>query len=48
MAGALGDGRGKWRLRVSTKGDIEAMSLLDLPTGHVANLSTGRHEPQLR
>ena len=40
MAGALGDGRGKWRLRVSTTGDVEAMSLLDLPTGHIANVST--------
>ena len=40
LSGALGDGRGKWRLRVSSPGDIEAMSLLGLPTGHVTNLST--------
>ena len=40
LSGALGDGSGKWRLRVSSTGDIEAMSLLELPTGHITNLST--------
>ena len=40
LSGALGDGRGKWRLRVSSPGEISAMSLLGLPTGHVTNLST--------
>ena len=48
MSGALGDGVGKWRLRVSTTGDIEAMSLLHLPTGHIANVSTTpRYPPDL-
>ena len=47
MSGAMGDGTGKWRLRVSTAGDIEAMSLLHLPTGHIANMSTTpRHPPR--
>ena len=47
LSGALGDGDGKWRLRVSTTADVEAMSLLGLPTGHIANLSTTpRHRPQ--
>ena len=46
LAGALGDGSGKWRLRVSSTGDVEAMSLLELPTGHITNLSTTpRHPP---
>ena len=40
LSGALGDGSGKWRLRVSAPGDVEAMSLLGLPTGHITNLST--------
>ena len=40
LSGALGDGRGKWRLRVSSPGEIQAMSLLGLPTGHITNLST--------
>ena len=40
LSGALGEGTGKWRLRVSSAGDIEAMSLLGLPTGHITNLST--------
>ena len=40
LSGALGDGGGKWRLRVSSPGEIQAMSLLGLPTGHITNLST--------
>ena len=40
LSGALGDGTGKWRLRVATTGDVQAMSLLRPPTGHLANLST--------
>ncbi|MCY4213450.1 MAG: hypothetical protein OXF68_07485 [Gammaproteobacteria bacterium] len=39
LSGALGDGAGKWRLRVESAGDIVAMSLLATPTGHLANLS---------
>ena len=47
LSGALGDGTGKWRLQVATTGDIQAMSLLRLPTGHIANLSTTpRHPPE--
>ena len=40
LSGALGDGDGKWRLRVSAPAEVEALSLLGLPTGHVTNLST--------
>ena len=40
LAGALGDGRGKWRLRVSSDRDIRVMSVLESPTGHLTNLST--------
>jgi len=47
LSGALGDGTGKWRLRVSAPADVEAMSLLGLPTGHITNLSTTpRHRPE--
>ena len=38
--GALGDGSGKWRLRVNANKPIVAMSLLSSPTGHLTNLST--------
>ena len=38
--GALGDGEGKWRLRVVSDRPIRVMSLLDSPTGHLTNLST--------
>ncbi len=40
LSGALGDGQGKWRLHVATSRDVDAMSLLSLPTGHLTNLST--------
>ena len=46
MSGALGAGSGKWRLRVATTGDVQAMSLLSLPTGHVTNLSTTPRHPR--
>ena len=46
LSGALGDGAGKWRLRVSAPVDVEAMSLLSLPTGHIANLSTTPRHPR--
>ena len=46
LSGALGDGAGKWRLRVSAPGDVEAMSLLGLPTGHITNLSTTPRHPR--
>ena len=41
--GGLGNGAGKWRLRVAADGPIVAMSLLESPTGHLSNLS-GRAE----
>ena len=41
FAGRLGDGDGKWRLRVRSDGPIAVMSLLETPTGHLTNLSTG-------
>ena len=40
LSGMLGDGAGKWRLRVSSDRDIQAMSLLDAPGGNLTNLST--------
>ena len=39
LSGALGDGAGKWRLRMDSERHIVAMSLLATPTGHLANLS---------
>ena len=39
-SGALGDGVGKWRLRVDSDTPIQVMSLLENPTGHLTNLST--------
>ena len=38
--GALGDGRGKWRLTVDSDQPLAVMSLLASPTGHLTNLST--------
>ena len=42
LVGRLGDGTGKWRLWVSSDRPILVMSLLELPTGHLTNLSRGR------
>ena len=39
-SGALGNGEGKWRLRVESDRPIRVMSLLENPTGHLTNLST--------
>ena len=39
LSGSFGDGAGKWRLLVTAEGPIEVMSLLESPTGHLANLS---------
>ena len=39
--GSLGDGTGKWRLAVTSTRPVYAMSLLESPTGHLTNLSTG-------
>ena len=38
-SGALGDGAGKWRLRVASEGDLAVMGLLRSPMGHLSNLS---------
>ena len=44
IAGALGNGTGKWELRVFVAGDaardVMVMNLLESPTGHLTNLST--------
>ena len=40
LDGALGDGMGKWRLRVEADEPIVVMSLLQSPTGHLTDLST--------
>ena len=39
LSGGLGDGRGKWRLSIAADGAVQAMSLLNSPTGHLTNLS---------
>ena len=41
-SGALGDGAGKWRLRVASEGDLAVMGLLRSPMGHLSNLSRSR------
>ena len=41
FAGRLGDGGGKWRLRVRSEAPIAVMSLLETPSGHLTNVSTG-------
>ena len=40
LAGALGDGAGKWQVIVESAQQLQAMSLLASPTGHLTNLST--------
>ena len=40
LTGALGDGQGKWRLRVRSTGELSVMSLMASPGGHLTNLST--------
>ena len=40
LSGRLGDGAGKWQLFVSADRPLQVMSLLQSPTGHLANLST--------
>ena len=39
-SGALGDGTGHWRLRVTANRPLEVLSLLASPTGYWANLSS--------
>ncbi len=38
-SGALGDGAGKWRLRVASDADLSVMSLVSSPMGRLANWS---------
>ena len=40
VEGALGDGTGKWQLEVTTDAPLQAMSMLETPTGHLTNLSS--------
>ena len=40
LAGMVGDGSGKWQLRLTSSAPIVAMSILRSPTGHLANLSS--------
>ena len=40
VSGELGDGKGKWRLAVTSEQVIQVMSLLASSTGHLVNLST--------
>ena len=40
LAGALGDGTGKWRLSVASDQPLAVMSLIQGPGGHLTNLST--------
>ena len=40
LSGRLGVGEGKWQLAVTADGEVEVVSLLASPTGHLSNLST--------
>ena len=40
----LGDGMGKWSLVVASDQPIQVMSLMDTPSGHLANLSGAKRE----
>ena len=41
LSGRLGDGEGKWRLRVASDQPLRVMSLLASPGGQLTNLSSG-------
>ena len=41
LSGRLGNGKGKWRLWVESDVRLHVLSLLESPTGHITNLSTG-------
>ena len=41
LAGSLGDGYGKWRLRVESDVPLAVMSLVESRDGHLVNVSTG-------
>ena len=40
ISGRLGDGTGRWRLRLTADGPLTVMNLLESPEGHLANMST--------
>ena len=40
LEGALGNGQGKWRLDIEADRDIQVMSLMESPEGHITNLSS--------
>ena len=40
LEGALGDGEGKWRLDIEADRNIQVMSLMESPEGHITNLSS--------
>ena len=40
LEGALGEGAGKWQLEVASEQPLDAMSLLESPSGHLTNLSS--------
>ena len=46
-SGALGDGTGKWRLRVQSSRVNTALSLLSTPAGHLTNVSGADPEREL-
>ena len=40
LEGTLGDGHGKWQLDIEADRDIQVMSLIESPEGHITNLSS--------
>ena len=44
IVGSLGRGSGKWRLEITSRMPLHAMSLLRSPGGHLTNLSTPPYE----
>ena len=40
LVGGIGDGKGKWRLTVSSDEPVAVQSLLETPAGFITNLST--------
>ena len=48
LAGSIGVGEGKWRLRVTSRQPVQALSLVKSSTGHVTNLSTSTSVPPVR
>ena len=48
LSGRLGNGTGKWALLISSDESIQAMSLLNSPTGNLTNLSATPYTQRLR